>query len=399
MTRMPLVLTFIVLTFLCWGSYGPVLHVGQDEMGKSLWRPFIFVGVAYFLVAVCVPLLLRRFSEEPGSWRVTGVVWSTVAGVVGALGSLGILLAFSQGGRPVFVMPLVFGCAPVVNTIFTMLTGKTASQIRWPFLLGILLVALGAAGVLRFKPAPVGAKSKQAVRFHVTGELPEIEDAKQQGKWLVARGDNVEAITRKVLPILLMKEDVNILEIRAGAPASLWAIVYVAMTALCWGTYGPLLHKGQAAMGGSRLRPFICVGVAYFFVAIVAPGLLLLQWPEPGHFSVSGSFWSLAAGTLGAVGALGVIMAFNNGGRPVFVMPLVFGGAPVVNTCISMLQSRLAAGSVGPLQQAFILSLALVIAGATIVLVFAPRPSPPRKQDTPDKETAAPESTPEVASS
>ena len=68
MGRMSTVLAFIVMTFLCWGSYGPVLHEGQDAMEKSLWRPFILVGVAYFLVAVCVPLVMRKLVDEPGQW-------------------------------------------------------------------------------------------------------------------------------------------------------------------------------------------------------------------------------------------------------------------------------------------------------------------------------------------
>ncbi len=37
------------------------------------------------------------------------------------------------------------------------------------------------------------------------------------------------------------------------------------------GAYGPMLHQGQARMGGSRLRPFTCVGIAYFLIAIAAP--------------------------------------------------------------------------------------------------------------------------------
>ena len=36
----------------------------------------------------------------------------------------------------------------------------------------------------------------------------------------------------------------------------------------------------------------------------------------------------------GAIGALGIILAFNFGGKPVYVMPLVFGGAPVITTLL-----------------------------------------------------------------
>jgi hypothetical protein len=143
-------------------------------------------------------------------------------------------------------------------------------------------------------------------------------------------------------------------------------------------------------MSGSRLRPFICVGVAYFVVAIVVPLVLLLRANEPLNFTVVGSLWSLAAGTVGALGALGVIMAFVSGGRPVVVMPLVFGGAPIVNTMVSLLRSRLHGELVGGLSTWFVASLVLVIAGAATVLVFAPKAPHVRLPESP---TAAPPKT------
>ena len=45
----------------------------------------------------------------------------------------------------------------------------------------------------------------------------------------------------------------------------------IALAALCWGSYGPILHKGQMKMAGSRLRPFLCVGLAYFVIAVLLP--------------------------------------------------------------------------------------------------------------------------------
>ncbi|MFM1752615.1 MAG: hypothetical protein RL119_1577, partial [Actinomycetota bacterium] len=71
----------------------------------------------------------------------------------------------------------------------------------------------------------------------------------------------------------------------------------------------------------------------------------------------------------GALGALGIILAFNSGGKPIYVMPLVFGFAPVINTCISLTETQ-AWGKVGPL---FWVSLAVVIAGAITVLTKAPK--------------------------
>jgi hypothetical protein len=141
------------------------------------------------------------------------------------------------------------------------------------------------------------------------------------------------------------------------------------MTAVAWGVYGPMLHRGQMGMAGSRLRPLICVGMAYFLIAVLGPCLLLLRWEEAGSFTPSGTMWSLAGGAAGAIGALGIIMAFNFGGKPIFVMPLVFGGAPVVNTFASLILT----GNYGELHPLFYAGLIVVAAGAVTVLVFAPK--------------------------
>jgi hypothetical protein len=152
----------------------------------------------------------------------------------------------------------------------------------------------------------------------------------------------------------------------------------IALTALCWGAYGPILHAGQAAMGQSRFRPFLCVGLAYFALAVVIPVLISPQFPEPGGWSnVGGIVWSLLGGAAGAGGALGIIYAFNSGGKPVYVMPLVFGFAPVVNTFTEITTKKL----FDQIPTPFYISLLLVILGAVTVLVCAPKghakPAPP----------------------
>ena len=51
---------------------------------------------------------------------------------------------------------------------------------------------------------------------------------------------------------------------------------------------------------------------------------------------MGGASAALAGGALGAIGAVFIIYAFRAGGVPTYVMPLVFGGAPVVNVLLSM---------------------------------------------------------------
>src|SRR5262249_14875992 len=147
-------------------------------------------------------------------------------------------------------------------------------------------------------------------------------------------------------------------------------------TAICWGCYGPLLHKGQMQMHGSRMRPFICVGLAYGLIAVVLPLILRATMGDKGFLTFSGTVWSLAGGVAGALGSVGVILAFTYGGKPVYVMPLVFGGAPVVNTFVSMATSPRSENVSTFSYVAFFAGLIVVIAGAVTVLVFAPRGAP-----------------------
>ena len=35
---------------------------------------------------------------------------------------------------------------------------------------------------------------------------------------------------------------------------------------------------GQMQMGGSRLRPFCCVGIAYFVIAVAVPSMILMAY-------------------------------------------------------------------------------------------------------------------------
>ena len=351
--RNPTFLIFVIIAFICWGLYGPVLHVGQETMGggdgqKSLLRPFICVGVAYFLIAVVFPIIVLLVKGEKGFWSASGFLWSFIAGAVGAIGALGIILAFKFQGKPFYVMPLVFGLAPIVNTFVTMAMGRTFKQASIAFYIAILLVAIGAAGVLINKPSHAKV-AKPAV-------VAELHDASAVKATLASDGEIVSTTDS------------------ANKPWPLAIGISIAFTALCWGAYGPVLHKGQLKMGGSRLRPFLCVGLAYFAVAVVVPFMLLGSIEDPGSFdNVSGMLWSLGAGGAGAIGALGIIYAFNFGGKPVFVMPLVFGFAPVVNTFYEITTKNL----FGQVSMYFFISLAMVIVGAVLVLILAPR-NPPK---------------------
>lgn len=340
-------LAAIAMAAACWGMYGPVLHHGRELMHSAL-RPFVCVGIAYFVIAVLAPLVVLFRKGEKGSWTSTGVSWSLFSGAMGAVGALGVILALSFGGKPIYVMPLVFGGAPVVNTLLTAAMNRAFNQIKAPFLAGLILVISGAVTVLVFKPQPPAKLDAPAA----TAAAEETADA-----------DTAAEAAEGATPSLVAQA-------RAGGERFIEILLATAMALVCWGAYGTVLHKGQSAMGGSRLRPLICIGVSYFLIAVLVPLALIGPMGDTGSWDVAGGIWSLAGGALGAIGALGIILAFNCGGKPFTVMPVVFGLAPVINTLVSLATSGTPMSAVSPV---FLAGLLVVAVGAATVLVFGPR--------------------------
>src|SRR5215210_2452698 len=119
-----------------------------------------------------------------------------------------------------------------------------------------------------------------------------------------------------------------------GKRSMLW-VMFAFGAVMCWGMYGPALHKGQVMLG-SPLRALLCVGVAYFLIGVLVPLVGLWYQGELGGFTMKGSLLATLGGALGAAGAICIIFAFKYGGLPTYVMPLVFGGAPLVKKQFSM---------------------------------------------------------------
>ncbi len=145
-------------------------------------------------------------------------------------------------------------------------------------------------------------------------------------------------------------------------------VMFAVGAALSWGLYGPMLHKGQVALG-SPMRALLCVGVAYLLVAILIPGGTLVSQGELHGFNGQGTLFATLAGVLGAFGAIFVIWAFRAGGVPTYVMPIVFGFAPLVNVLYTMYQHP---PKVAPNPLLYV-GFVLAAAGAGMVLYFKPQ--------------------------
>ncbi|HEY0098262.1 MAG TPA: hypothetical protein VGB76_04835 [Pyrinomonadaceae bacterium] len=144
-------IVFALGAALSWGVYGAMLHQGQVKLGNPM-RALLCVGVAYFLIGVLVPAAWLWSQGALNNFNSGGATTATLAGALGAIGAVCIIFAFRTGGLPTYVMPLVFGGAPLVNVLVTLWLHPPKTAINPMLYVGFLLVSVGAGLVLYFKP-------------------------------------------------------------------------------------------------------------------------------------------------------------------------------------------------------------------------------------------------------
>jgi hypothetical protein len=183
---------FAYLTVFSWGVYGVLLHIGRSgmpagaELPHASLKAFLWVGIAYFVVAIVGPLIVLKLRGSNFSFAGPGMTWSFIAGVAGALGAFTLVLALGAAAAPAVkggggfgpaaaaaVMPIVFGGAPIVNAFVAMLVHPPEGGFKslpLPFIVGIVLAASGAYLVAKFAPSNRGAAPVHAAAPAVPGE-------------------------------------------------------------------------------------------------------------------------------------------------------------------------------------------------------------------------------------
>lgn len=143
---------------LCWGLYGPTLtnaRAPNREWGP--FKPYVFIGVAYLVIAIIGGMLMMRLAfndnfDYSGQYR-PAMKWGFLAGCLGALGALSLTFALTKaGGKPSYVMPIVFGGAVTVNAIVAYMNlhkDESVNPLMW---VGMLLVALGICLTAGYTP-------------------------------------------------------------------------------------------------------------------------------------------------------------------------------------------------------------------------------------------------------
>ena len=142
---------FVAGAVLSWGAYGALLYLGQTQLGNPL-KALLCVGVAYFLIGVLLPVGVLGSQGQLSGFGTAGLINATIAGALGAAGAACIIWAFRTGGLPIYVMPLVFGGAPIVNVAVSMMIHPPKAALNPMLFVGFLLASIGAGMVLYFRP-------------------------------------------------------------------------------------------------------------------------------------------------------------------------------------------------------------------------------------------------------
>ena len=134
---------------LCWGMYGPTLsHARAPNREWGPFKPYLFIGIAYLVIAVIGGAMMMKLAfndnfDYSGTYAPARK-FGFLAGCLGALGALFLTFALTKaGGKPAYVMPIVFGGAVSVNAVAAFLSlkqGETASPLMW---VGMAFVAVG----------------------------------------------------------------------------------------------------------------------------------------------------------------------------------------------------------------------------------------------------------------
>lgn len=305
---------FPLVTMLCWGTYGPILGGATVLLGGSTALALAMIGLGYGLAGVLggSALLKSGLVPDNGSWTKGGLAKGFNAGLLGVGGNLALIVALNLYHRPEVVMPLLFGGVQLGNTVFTCLHLK--SPPKRGFAAGVLLLIVGVVMTLWYRPA----------EHHAELEM----------NW--------------------------------------WFLPAVALVWVFWGKYGVQVHSSIEAFGKSGMRAMISLSGAYVAVAVLAVLWVVAGFDPQASFNQAGFNRGLIAGLITTIGAWGIV--FGNRyvkGGPSIVMPLVFAGAPVVNSFYVM---SLGDTSWSAVDVRFWIGILVIIVGGYLVLANKPTP-------------------------
>jgi len=158
---------YAFVTVICWGLYGAFLNKGAIEFQHDRMKAFLFVGLAYVLIGVIIPLALIAINGKEPKWefKSEGIWMSLFAGILGAVGGLTALFALNThpltleeqpAAAASQVMSLVFAGAPIIAATYGLIIKPPKdgfSSLDWRFIAGLVFAAAGGCLVTLFRPS------------------------------------------------------------------------------------------------------------------------------------------------------------------------------------------------------------------------------------------------------
>lgn len=152
-------IVFAFMSIASWGLYVNVIHIGTKAMEDPIngrFKAFLFIGLAYFIIAVIGPIAVLLINNAKWEFSTKGIVYSTAAGMAGAIGAFCLQLALFKGGPPTAVGSIIFAGTPIVNALAAAVIfnppKEGLSAFKWQFILGVILAATGGYLVSTFPP-------------------------------------------------------------------------------------------------------------------------------------------------------------------------------------------------------------------------------------------------------
>ena len=151
---------FAIGTALFWGLYGPTIGNARTRVpppeGWSPFKPYVFIGIAYLVLAIAGGLIAMKFKGDTFSYsgeHFTPAKWGFLAGCLGAFGALCLTTAMMiSKGNALLVMPIVFGGAVSVTALFSTYRLRDQVAISPMLWVGMCLVVVGVVIVARNTP-------------------------------------------------------------------------------------------------------------------------------------------------------------------------------------------------------------------------------------------------------
>ena len=151
---------FALGTAAFWGLYGPTIGNAQTRVpppdGWSPFKPYVFIGIAYLVLAIIGGLIAMKLKGDTFSYSGTHFAtakWGFLAGCLGAAGALCLTTAMmTSKGNALLVMPIVFGGAVSVTALVSTMRLRGHVAINPMLWTGMVLVVVGVVIVARYTP-------------------------------------------------------------------------------------------------------------------------------------------------------------------------------------------------------------------------------------------------------